>query len=81
MKRFPFGNAALAILVLALLSGSWLAAHPAGGRHTTLTLWVFSKEHRENYLNVLPTFLARHPGVPVGIQLVANNTLAAPMKI
>ena len=80
MKRFPFGNAALAILVMALVSGSWLAAHPAGGHTSTLTLWVFSKEHRENYLNVLPTFLARHPGVSVDIQLVANNTLAARLQ-
>jgi arabinosaccharide transport system substrate-binding protein len=80
MKRFPFGNAALAIFVMALLAGSWLAAHPAGGRRSTLTLWVFSKEHRENYLNVLPTFLARHRGVSVGIQLVANNSLAARLQ-
>src|SRR5262249_6101741 len=72
--------AALGIFVMALLSGSWLAAHPAGGRRSRLTLWVFSKEHRENYLNVLPTFLAEHPGVPVGIQLVANNTLAARLQ-
>lgn len=80
MKKFPFGNAALAILVMALLAGSWLAAHPAGKRDATLTLWVFAKEHRENYLNVLPTFLAKHPGVTVDIQLVANNTLAARLQ-
>jgi arabinosaccharide transport system substrate-binding protein len=80
MKNFPFGNAALAILVMALLSGSWLAAHPAGGHRTTLTLWVFAKEHNENYHNILPTFLAKHPGVSVDIQLVANNTLAARLQ-
>jgi arabinosaccharide transport system substrate-binding protein len=80
MKKFPYGNAAFAILVMALLSGSWLAAHTAAARKSTLTLWVFSKEHHENYLNVLPTFLKKHPGVTVDVQLVANNTLAARLQ-
>ena len=80
MKKFPFGNAALAILIMAALSGAWLTAHSASSKHSTLTMWVFSKEHFENYKNVLPTFLASHPGISVDIQLVANSTLAARLQ-
>ena len=80
MRQFPFGSAALAILVVALLSGGWLAEHPVGSRKATLTLWVFSKEHYENYQNVLPAFLAKHPGVTVDVQLVSNNGLAARLQ-
>jgi ABC-type sugar transport system, periplasmic component len=75
MPSFPFGRAALSLLVLSLFTGAWLAVHPAGTKSATLTLWVFSKEHRAAYLNAIPSFERSHPGVTVDCQLVANNAL------
>jgi arabinosaccharide transport system substrate-binding protein len=76
MRTFPYGTAALCLLCLSLLSGAWLAFHPAGKKDATLTLWVFSKEHKAAYENALPAFEKAHPGVTVRIDLVAGNALA-----
>src|SRR5215212_7343791 len=76
MRTFPYGTAALCLLCLSLLSGTWLAFHPAGKKEATLTLWVFSKEHKAAYENALPAFEKAHPGVTVRIDLVAGNALA-----
>src|ERR1051326_5942175 len=75
MRSFPYGTAALCMVILSLLSGAWLAVHPAGTKTSTLTLWVFSKEHQAAYLNAIPAFEKAHPGVTVDCQLLANNAL------
>src|SRR6266540_2494779 len=80
MRSFPFGTAALSILILSLLSGAWLALHPATSKKATITLWVFSKEHRASYLNAIPAFEKAHPGVTVDCQLLANNALSARLQ-
>ncbi len=76
MRYFPYGKAAFSVLVLAILSGLWLAAHPAPRKTATLTIWTFAKPHYQAYQLAIPAFEAAHPGVKVDIQLVANVAAA-----
>lgn len=76
MRSFPYGTAALCILILSVLSGAWLGLHPAGAKTATITLWVFSKEHQAAYLKAIPSFEKAHPGVTIDCQLMSNNALA-----
>src|SRR5947209_13104903 len=72
MRSFPFGQAAFSMLVLALLSGAWLAAHPSSPKSATLTYWTFGRTHYLAYRQAVPSFEAAHPGVKVDLQLVGN---------
>ncbi len=76
MNPFPFGKAALSILLLTVLSGLWLALRPAPHRNATLTYWTFAKPHYEAYQKALPAFEKAHPGVTVDLELVSNTALA-----
>ncbi len=76
MNLFPFGKAALSILLLTLLSGLWLVAQPAPHKTATLTYWTFAKPHYESYQRALPAFEKAHPGVTVDLELVSNTALA-----
>src|SRR5689334_15354348 len=75
IREFPFGVAALAIMVLAVLSGGWLLAKPATSHKATLRMWVFAKAHYDFYVTAIPRFEKEHPGVTVDVQLVANSSL------
>jgi len=78
--RFPYGNAALAILGVALLSGGWLAVHPVRRSTATLTFWTFAKTHFDTYKRALPSFEAAHPGVKVDVQLVSNTAVTSRLQ-
>ena len=80
MNLFPFGKAALSILVLTLLAGLWLVAQPASHKTTTLTYWTFAKPHYEAYQKALPAFEKSHPGVTVDLELVSNTALASRLQ-
>ena len=80
MNLFPFGKAALSILVLTVLAGLWLAAKPAAHQHATLTYWTFAKPHYEAYQKALPAFEKAHPGVTVDLELVSNTALASRLQ-
>ena len=80
MSLFPFGKAALSILLLTLLSGLWLAAHPAPHQTATLVYWTFAKPHYDAYQKALPAFEAAHPGVTVDLELVSNTALASRLQ-
>src|SRR5207249_17455 len=71
MRSFPFGHAAFSMLVLALLSGAWLAANPPAPKHTTLSYWTFARTHYLAYQQAVPSFEVAQPGVKVDLQLVA----------
>lgn len=78
--NFPYGKAALSILLLAVLSGAWLAAHPPVQTTATLTMWTFAKPHFDAYQTAAHSFEAEHPGVTVNLQLVSNNALASRLQ-
>lgn len=80
MTRFPYGKAALSLLILMALSGLWLAAHPAQHHKATLVYWTFAKPHYEAYKKALPAFEAAHPGVTVDLELVSNTALASRLQ-
>lgn len=80
MSYFPFGKAALSILLLTLISGLWLAAHPAPHQTATLVYWTFAKPHYDAYQKALPAFEAAHPGVTVDLELVSNTALASRLQ-
>ncbi|MES2465105.1 MAG: extracellular solute-binding protein [Armatimonadota bacterium] len=73
---YPFGPAALVLMVLAIISGIAIALTPPPKKNATLTFWTFAKPHYESYLKAVPAFEKAHPGVTVDLQLVANNGLA-----
>lgn len=72
MRHFPYGKAALSILIAAVISGLWLSAHPVRQKTATLTFWIFAKNHYDACLKAAETFEAAHPGVKVDVQLVAG---------
>lgn len=80
MNPFPYGRAALSLLVVMLLSGLWLGAHPARHRTATLVYWTFAKPHYLAYQKALPAFEAAHPGVTVDLELVSNTALASRLQ-
>ena len=79
MNPFPFGKAALSILLLTVLSGLWLAVHPAPHQTATLVYWTFAKPHYEAYQKALPAFEAKY-GVTVDLELVSNAALASRLQ-
>lgn len=80
MKSFPFGNAALSLLILSVLTGGWLAAHAPPRRTATLVFWTFARQHYDAYVKAIPSFEAEHPGVTVQLQLVSNTALASRLQ-
>jgi arabinosaccharide transport system substrate-binding protein len=80
MRSFPFGHAALSLLVLALLSGTWLAAHRPPAKTATLTFWTFANTHYDAYKEATPSFEAAHPGVTVDLQLVAGSAVTTRLQ-
>ena len=80
MRYFPFGAAAFSILLLSLVSGSWIALHPPPQKHATLRYWAFAKPHYDAYRQAIPSFEKAHPGVTVDLQLVSNTGLAARLQ-
>jgi ABC-type glycerol-3-phosphate transport system substrate-binding protein len=80
MRTFPFGQAAFSMLILALLSGFWLAAHPSPPKTATLTYWTFAKTHYLAYQQAVPAFEAAHPGVKVDLQLVSGTAVTTRLQ-
>jgi len=80
MRSFPFGQAAFSMLVLALVSGFWLAAHPSPPKTATLTYWTFAKTHYLAYRQAIPSFEAAHPGVTVDLQLVSGTAVTTRLQ-
>src|SRR5947207_2796421 len=80
MTLFPYGRAALSILVLALLSGAWIAWNRPGPKTATLTMWTFARPHYEAYLVAAKSFEAAHPGVKVEVQLVSGDAVTTRLQ-
>jgi len=80
MRFFPYGAAAFSILILAILSGGWLALHPIPPKTATLTLWTFAKTHYDAYKKAIPSFEAAHPGVRVDVQLVHGTAVTSRLR-
>jgi arabinosaccharide transport system substrate-binding protein len=80
MFAFPYGKAALGILIAALSAGLWLACHPVPAPKATLTLWVTASFHYDAYRKALPAFEAAHPGTKVDVQLVAFDGMEARLQ-
>jgi arabinosaccharide transport system substrate-binding protein len=80
MRSFPFGAAAFCILVLAILSGLYLARFPVTGKRTTLTFWTFANTHYDAYMAAKPSFERAHPGVTVDIQLVNGTAVTSRLQ-
>ena len=83
MKSFPFGRAALWILLLCLIAGAakafvgardYVAARQSNST-TTLTFWVFAPEHVDAYKSAFPAFEKAHPGVKIDLQQVTWNAV------
>lgn len=87
MRYFPYGRAAFCFLILALISGVWIAWTAATDARKvarpgtiTLTYWTFAKPHYLSYQKAIKGFEAAHPGVKVDLQLVSNDGLAARLQ-
>jgi arabinosaccharide transport system substrate-binding protein len=80
MRSFPFGAAALAVLILSLVSGAWLLAHPIPRKQATLAFWTFANTHYDAYKQAIPAFEAKHPGVKVDLQLVSGQAVTSRLQ-
>lgn len=80
MRDFPFGKAVFVIIVLAVLSGLWIALHPLPQKKSTLVMWTFAKNHYDAYKKAIPSFEAAHPGVSVDVQLVDRTAVASRLQ-
>jgi arabinosaccharide transport system substrate-binding protein len=76
--NFPFGRAALWILLLGLASGAVRvyytareARAAAAQAQTTLKFWTFAKQHHDAYQTAFDDFEKKNPGVKVEDQLVS----------
>jgi arabinosaccharide transport system substrate-binding protein len=72
MRSFPFGRAALWILILCLVSGVARAYFVAQApkETATLTFWTFAKDHHDAYQSAFRSFEKAHPGTKIESQLV-----------
>jgi len=78
--NFPYGAAALAFLLLALLSGAYILANPTPKRTATITFWTFAKPHYEAYQPAIKEFERTHPGVKVDMQLVSGDAVTRRLR-
>jgi arabinosaccharide transport system substrate-binding protein len=79
MRSFPYGQAALSMLVLALVSGFWLAAQPSPPKTADLTYWTFARTHYLAYQQALPAFEAEHH-VKIDLQLVSGDAVTTRLQ-
>jgi arabinosaccharide transport system substrate-binding protein len=80
MNTFPYGRAALSILLLCLVSGAWLALKRPPAKTATLTMWTFARPHYEAYLDAAKSFEQEHPGVKVDVQLVSGDAVTTRLQ-
>ena len=80
MNLFPYGRAALSILVLAVVSGLWLMVAHTAPKTTTLTMWTFAKPHYEAYVEAAKSFETLHPGIKVDVQLVSADAVTTRLQ-
>ena len=74
MRSFPFGLAALSMLVLSLASGLWIVLRPPEQKKADLVYWTFAKPHYEAYVKVIHKFEEEHH-VKVDLELVSGQGL------
>jgi arabinosaccharide transport system substrate-binding protein len=79
-ELFPFGKAPLLMLVIALVSGAWLALHPVRESGATLKLWTFVYSNWLRYEDRAPQFEESHPGATVEIQNIAFPALVSRLR-
>jgi arabinosaccharide transport system substrate-binding protein len=80
MNLFPYGKAALCLLLLALVSGLYVGTRRTATETSTLTFWTFADTHYKAYLKAIPDFQAKHPGVTVQIELVTGQAVTARLQ-
>jgi arabinosaccharide transport system substrate-binding protein len=80
MSFFPYGKAAFSMLVLAVLSGAWLALHPTPRKTATLTYWTFADQHYRAFKKAIPAFEKLHPGVTVDLELVSGQAVTSRLQ-
>ncbi|MDQ3813288.1 MAG: extracellular solute-binding protein [Armatimonadota bacterium] len=79
MRSFPYGTAALCILILSVLSGAWLARNPPPQRTATLRFWTFAPTHYDAYQNAIPAFEKKH-NCTVDLQLVVSDAVKSRLQ-
>src|SRR5579863_8786150 len=79
-RAFPFGKAAFSVLILAVVSGSWIMVQPPPNHNATITYWCFATPHYNAYKAAIPIFEQEHPGVTVDLEQVSNTALAARLE-
>jgi arabinosaccharide transport system substrate-binding protein len=80
MNYFPYGKAALSILLMAILSGLWLLSKPIQEHSATLVYWTSAEPHYNSYKKILPKFEREHPGVTVDLELVSGDAVSTRMQ-
>ncbi len=76
----PFGLAPSAIIVVTLLAGLWLLAHPIACGKASLRYWTFTHISYEGNRGAIRDFEKRHPGVTVDQQLVHITAVTSRLR-
>lgn len=81
MDRYPYGKAALLILLLAILAGIARVALSLRRQAESpdLVMAIFAANHEKTYREVLPEFERQH-GVKVQLQLVSQRALQSRLQ-
>ncbi len=76
---FPFGAAPLIILLCTLAAGGYLVLNPIDTDSHTISLWTFTNNHYDAYVQAAPSFERAHstPDRPVslGLELVHQQAV------
>lgn len=72
---FPFGPAPLIILILTVVSGTWLLLNPQKRETGQIRMWVFAMTHYDAYRASLEDFHRDNPGVRVRLDIVQNQAI------
>jgi arabinosaccharide transport system substrate-binding protein len=80
IAKFPFGTAPLVILVLTLLAGVWVLAHPARASTATVRIWTYTPEHVKQYQAAAAAYERDHPGVTIEIHRFEYNAMSTRLR-
>jgi len=80
IDSFPLGKAPLILLVVAVISGVWLLAHPVARNTATLRYWTFTHISYQGNQEAARRFEAAHPGTKIDLQLVHLTAVTSRLR-
>ncbi|HEY3593377.1 MAG TPA: extracellular solute-binding protein [Polyangiaceae bacterium] len=81
LSKFPFGTAPLVVLLVTLLAGSWVLAHPSPAKNpATIRLWTYTPEHIKQYQAAAAAYERANPGVHISVEQFEYRAMATRLR-